>query len=57
MQSYQGETLYFNLSEELSGQVRELSRREGVTVFMTLLAAFQGVVAPRRRATWWSGRR
>jgi len=30
-----------SLSEELSGQLKELSRREGATVFMTLIAAFQ----------------
>src|SRR5262249_30966717 len=29
------------LSENLSGQLKALSRREGVTLFMTLLAAFQ----------------
>ena len=40
MQRYQGKSLCFGLSEELSEQVRELSRREGVTVFMTLLAAY-----------------
>ena len=38
---YQGESLYFSPSAESSEQVRKLSRREGVTVFMTLLAAFQ----------------
>ena len=36
-----GETLPCNLSPELSAAVREFCRREGVTPFMTLLAAFE----------------
>jgi len=31
----------FELGEELSRGLRELSRREGATLFMTLLAGFQ----------------
>jgi amino acid adenylation domain-containing protein/non-ribosomal peptide synthase protein (TIGR01720 family) len=34
----------FALSAELSERLRELSRREGVTLFMTLLAAFQALL-------------
>ncbi len=41
VQRYAGESLPFSLSEELSQQLTELSRKEGVTLFMTLLAAFQ----------------
>ncbi len=36
-----GETLPFHLPERLCTRLRELSRREGVTLYMTLLAAFQ----------------
>ena len=36
-----GETLPFRLPERLCGRLRELSRREGVTLYMTLLVAFQ----------------
>ncbi|HEV7745452.1 MAG TPA: amino acid adenylation domain-containing protein [Pyrinomonadaceae bacterium] len=35
------------LSEQLSAQLRTLSRREGATLFMTLLAAFKLVLARR----------
>ncbi|HKY27539.1 MAG TPA: amino acid adenylation domain-containing protein [Pyrinomonadaceae bacterium] len=40
-QSFQGATLSVNLSEELSRSLVEFSQREGVTLFMTLLAAFK----------------
>jgi amino acid adenylation domain-containing protein len=36
-----GETLHFRLPERLCTRLRELSRREGVTLYMTLLAAFK----------------
>jgi Condensation domain/Phosphopantetheine attachment site len=39
--SYRGAQLSFRLSPEVSAGLKELSRREGVTLFMTLLAAFQ----------------
>lgn len=39
--SQRGELVRFELGEELSEDLREISRREGVTMFMTLLAAFQ----------------
>ena len=41
MQSYRGAQLSVRLSTELSAKLKELSQREGVTLFMTLLAAFQ----------------
>src|SRR6185312_13730721 len=40
-QTYRGAQLSFRLTPELSAGLKELSRREGVTQFMTLLAAFQ----------------
>src|SRR6185369_11718513 len=39
--SYCGAQLAFSLRSEISAELKELSRREGVTLFMTLLAAFQ----------------
>jgi amino acid adenylation domain-containing protein len=39
--SASGAAVPFHLSPELSAQVLSLSQREGVTMFMTLLAAFQ----------------
>jgi amino acid adenylation domain-containing protein len=41
VQSFRGAHHRFSVSEELTEQLQELSRREGVTLFMTLLAAFQ----------------
>ena len=41
MQSFAGTLHRFELSRELSEQLNALSRREGVTLFMTLLAAYQ----------------
>ncbi|HZI20311.1 MAG TPA: non-ribosomal peptide synthase/polyketide synthase [Pyrinomonadaceae bacterium] len=40
-QTYRGAAVAFELPEWLSGQLAALSRREGVTLFMTLLAGFQ----------------
>ena len=40
-QSIQGANLSLRLSQKLSRSLGELSRREGVTLFMTMLAAFQ----------------
>ncbi|QRO01038.1 non-ribosomal peptide synthase/polyketide synthase [Archangium violaceum] len=45
VQSFRGTSLPVRLPRELSAAVRELSRREGVTSFMTLLAAFQTVLS------------
>jgi hypothetical protein len=39
--SNRGAQLNFQLTPEVSAALKELSRREGVTLFMTLLAAFQ----------------
>jgi surfactin family lipopeptide synthetase A len=41
VQSHRGSQLGLRLSPEVSAGLKELSRREGVTLFMTLLAAFQ----------------
>ncbi|HSF38969.1 MAG TPA: non-ribosomal peptide synthase/polyketide synthase [Thermoanaerobaculia bacterium] len=43
--SYRGASLRLPISPELSRQVEALSRREGVTSFMTLLAAFDLLMA------------
>ncbi|HEY0737680.1 MAG TPA: amino acid adenylation domain-containing protein, partial [Herpetosiphonaceae bacterium] len=43
--SFQGATELFALDQELSAALLALSRREGVTLFMTLLAGFQGLLA------------
>ncbi|HEX8189045.1 MAG TPA: condensation domain-containing protein, partial [Pyrinomonadaceae bacterium] len=40
-QSFRGATHTSVLSEELTGELRRVSRAEGVTLFMTLLAAFK----------------
>ncbi|HEX2269376.1 MAG TPA: amino acid adenylation domain-containing protein [Pyrinomonadaceae bacterium] len=42
--NYRGATLLFELSAELSESLNALSRREGVTLFMTLLAAFKALL-------------
>ena len=39
-----GATLSFRLSQELTADLYRLSRREGTTLFMTLLAAFQALL-------------
>ena len=41
VQSYRGARESITLSEELTQQLKALSQREGCTLFMTLLAAFQ----------------
>ncbi|MDJ0580941.1 amino acid adenylation domain-containing protein [Crocosphaera sp.] len=41
VQTYNGETYYFELDEELTHQLRELAKSEGVTLYVTVLAAFQ----------------
>jgi amino acid adenylation domain-containing protein/non-ribosomal peptide synthase protein (TIGR01720 family) len=40
-QTYRGAELSFRVTPELSAGLKELSRREGVTLFMTVLAVFQ----------------
>ncbi|MDT5268376.1 MAG: hypothetical protein QOH49_562 [Acidobacteriota bacterium] len=42
--SHRGETLNVDFPAELTGKLKELSRREGVTLYMTLLAAFQALL-------------
>ncbi|MEW6735924.1 MAG: condensation domain-containing protein, partial [Acidobacteriota bacterium] len=41
VQSYRGGRQMFQLSQELSGQLRNLSNKENATLFMTLLTVFQ----------------
>jgi amino acid adenylation domain-containing protein len=41
VQSFRGANQTFSLPESLSEQIQDLSRANGVTLFMTLLAAFQ----------------
>ncbi|MFI3156897.1 MAG: amino acid adenylation domain-containing protein, partial [Methylococcaceae bacterium] len=41
VQSFRGATQQFNLPSDLTGKLKTLSRHEGVTLFMTLAAAFQ----------------
>ncbi|MBA2350595.1 MAG: TauD/TfdA family dioxygenase [Burkholderiales bacterium] len=45
VQSFRGAACTVPLSETLSAQLKALSQREGVTLFMTLLAAFQTLLA------------
>lgn len=41
VRSYRGAHLYFELSNDLTRALRELSKAEGATLFVTLLAAFK----------------
>jgi len=45
VQTFRGARLGFGLSAAVSGALRGVSRQEGVTLFMTLLAAFQTLLA------------
>jgi amino acid adenylation domain-containing protein len=45
VQSYAGAYQIFSLAPELSAAIRAFNQREGVTLFMTLLAAFQALLA------------
>ncbi len=45
VQSNNGTLATFELSSELSDKLQALSRREGVTLFMTMLAAFQTLLS------------
>ncbi|MDQ2869305.1 MAG: condensation domain-containing protein, partial [Acidobacteriota bacterium] len=45
LQSFHGEVVVRQLSPQLSDAIRELSRRERVTLFMTLLGAFQTLLS------------
>jgi amino acid adenylation domain-containing protein len=44
MQTFSGRTLEMRLSRELSDQINAFSRKEGATLFMTLLAVFQSLM-------------
>ena len=44
-QTYRGAVEHYVLGEALTGRLRALSRREGATMFMTLLAAFKVLLA------------
>ena len=41
IQTYNGASIKFKLSSKLTSQLKELARREGVTFYMMLLAAFE----------------
>ena len=43
-QSFRGDSVNVSLSEELTGKLKKLSRDEGATLFMTLLAAFRALL-------------
>jgi amino acid adenylation domain-containing protein/non-ribosomal peptide synthase protein (TIGR01720 family) len=45
VQSFRGNTAVFTLSEELSERLKEVSREQGATLFITLLAAFQTLMS------------
>jgi amino acid adenylation domain-containing protein len=45
VQTYRGASETFRLSRELTEELQRLSRQEGATLFMTLLAAFQALLA------------
>ena len=45
VQSYNGASFHFTLPLELSEQIKALDQKEGVTRYMTLLAAFQALLA------------
>ncbi len=45
VQSHRGAVRRFRLGRELTDELKTLSRREGVTLFMTLLAAFDALLA------------
>jgi hypothetical protein len=44
-QSFRGATVSMSMPREVSDRLRELGRREGTTLFMTLLAVFQTLLA------------
>jgi amino acid adenylation domain-containing protein len=45
VQTFRGDSVKFTVTAELSDALRELSRREGATLYMTLLAAWQALLA------------
>ncbi|HET7287503.1 MAG TPA: AMP-binding protein, partial [Pyrinomonadaceae bacterium] len=44
VQTYQGATYEFELGPELTGRIKALSRQQGATLFMTLVAGFQALL-------------
>jgi non-ribosomal peptide synthetase component F len=54
--SFAGNAVHFALSRELSAKLAELGRREGVTLFMVLLAAYQLLLKALQRAGRHCGR-
>ena len=44
VQTYAGDRVYFELEESLTQSLNSLSRQEGVTLYMTLLAAFKALL-------------
>ncbi|MBW4490246.1 MAG: amino acid adenylation domain-containing protein [Trichocoleus desertorum ATA4-8-CV12] len=49
VQSFRGASQTIRLSQDLSGQLRSLSQQSGVTLFMTLLTAFEALLH------WYTG--
>ena len=49
-QSFHGSRLTFGINKDLTQKLRDLSRREGVTLFMTLLAALADIAGSLQRA-------
>ncbi|MDX1747035.1 MAG: condensation domain-containing protein, partial [Halobacteriales archaeon] len=45
IQSFRGEIVRAKIPSEVVARLRALARREGTTIFMTLMAAFQGLLA------------
>lgn len=45
VKTYRGATYHWNVADDLSGNLRNLARTEGVTLFMALCAAWQAVLA------------
>ncbi len=54
--SYRGASESIQLSEELTQKLKQLSRREGVTLFMTLMAGLQALLARYSGQTRHRGR-
>lgn len=44
VQTFRGETMYYKLNQRLSAALLQLSRKEGVTLFMLVAAVFQTVL-------------
>ena len=57
VQSFRGAMHSFVLPPELTDHLRRLSRAEGVTLFMTLLAGFQALLARYTGSPMWSSAR